>query len=804
MEISQELEKEFNLIMTKGFEGKKSKKSLTFNEIKIEEKTGMESPKAYLQQVLDDVLSASPNAVELCELLEINGVEARANLAANGRLNGFSFSIGNVAFKGSSLGSGYSWAGLQAKGVTYDPVKDFENLKAYAAGTGQAKETDAEEESAEKLDAPSELLKALKKEASNKGTPVKSRLQSVISKLAKTAPNVASFCRSLEFCGIKATANLAVTGRMNGFSFTLDGVNFKGSDLGKGYSWGGIQSMGVTYDPEIDFDGLSRFAARQEIAEANALSSTDETAPGKEQNSIPRAEALKEALKHEAANKETPPKIRLQSVIKQIATTGPSAPEFCRQLEDCGIMVKPNIASTGLLNGFSFFIDGIEFKGFTLGDDYSWTGLKKLGVTYDVGRDKQELIASAANAARANTKEAGAAPGGAIATPEGATIVPQGDKPALEGSSGGGVLEDRGTSGRDSEGQQGSETPSGNNTETSGVGKFLYKKYGDVGGQHGEDGARYQGKAVRDELVLVGTGAHLGAEDADDGGINSLWGEALHSALKLKRDLTFWIDNCIIALAACKRAVERDDPETLKREDYSAMTAFIPSVFNIGEYIKENLEKEIRDRNERFKIIEAEKKLQEKRRWFANQMEDAAFQYNYLSETLFGRKINNSCVMTSKKDVNHDKVAMPDIFHELFSISQESPDTPDNLLIRLKGNDDRLLRVEPNKVTVIKKDREAILAALILSKSMSGNQFNIHGDEELKIKALETIREHDLQITFLNFPDLGQRLEEERKPFMAPKPEPKSTQKLAPEPEPEPDPSLWDDDWLSPNRPRPM
>ncbi|WP_223920870.1 hypothetical protein, partial [Aeromonas caviae] len=38
----------------------------------------------------------------------------------------------------------------------------------------------------------------------------------------------------------------ACTGRMNGFSFEVAGVPFKGSDLGKGYTWAGLQKSGVT------------------------------------------------------------------------------------------------------------------------------------------------------------------------------------------------------------------------------------------------------------------------------------------------------------------------------------------------------------------------------------------------------------------------------------------------------------------------------------------------------------------------------------------------------------------------------
>lgn len=70
------------------------------------------------------------------------------------------------------------------------------------------------------------------------------------------------FAENLEFAGIGVRANLASTGRLNGFSFEYDGVPFKASQLGKSYGWKKLQERGVVYEQDRDGDGLQRFRAQ--------------------------------------------------------------------------------------------------------------------------------------------------------------------------------------------------------------------------------------------------------------------------------------------------------------------------------------------------------------------------------------------------------------------------------------------------------------------------------------------------------------------------------------------------------------
>ncbi|MFA2151221.1 relaxase, partial [Escherichia coli] len=51
---------------------------------------------------------------------------------------------------------------------------------------------------------------------------------------------------------------------------------------------------------------------------------------------------------------------------------------FIAMLEKVDVSCKPNIASTGKMNGFSFQYQGIGFKASQLGKKYGWSSLQTL------------------------------------------------------------------------------------------------------------------------------------------------------------------------------------------------------------------------------------------------------------------------------------------------------------------------------------------------------------------------------------------------------------------------------------------
>ncbi|MBV0246973.1 relaxase/mobilization nuclease domain-containing protein [Klebsiella pneumoniae] len=77
----------------------------------------------------------------------------------------------------------------------------------------------------------------------------KKSLQQIIDKSLADTPDLLTFIKRLEEAEVGWTANVASTGKMNGFSFEYTGIAFKASQLGKSYSWANLQKQ-LNYNPD--------------------------------------------------------------------------------------------------------------------------------------------------------------------------------------------------------------------------------------------------------------------------------------------------------------------------------------------------------------------------------------------------------------------------------------------------------------------------------------------------------------------------------------------------------------------------
>lgn len=103
-------------------------KRISRNEQMLSERTGLPCPKKSLQQILDKSLADTPDLLTFIKRLEEAEVGWTANVASTGKMNGFSFSYRDIAFKASQLGKGYSWANLSNR-LNYNPG-DLEALRS--------------------------------------------------------------------------------------------------------------------------------------------------------------------------------------------------------------------------------------------------------------------------------------------------------------------------------------------------------------------------------------------------------------------------------------------------------------------------------------------------------------------------------------------------------------------------------------------------------------------------------------------------------------------------------------------------
>lgn len=109
--------------------------------------------------------------------------------------------------------------------------------------------------------------------------------------------------------------------------------------------------------------------------------------------------ALSAGELHKALETGTPNmKMLLQDRIDEVSKYSLTMTDFVKSLERQGIQVIPNMADSGRVSGLSFRLDGKTMKSSKLGKAYSFSGLQKRGISYDLDRDRGAFALARANA----------------------------------------------------------------------------------------------------------------------------------------------------------------------------------------------------------------------------------------------------------------------------------------------------------------------------------------------------------------------------------------------------------------------
>jgi hypothetical protein len=111
-EIMRRTEKEFGLRQVEPSR-EAMRRCSTQQEMKYYERTGVLSTRIRLQEHVDAGIGHGATATELIERLEERGVQVVPFLNDAGQVKGISFRLDGKQMKGSNLGRGYSWQGLQ-------------------------------------------------------------------------------------------------------------------------------------------------------------------------------------------------------------------------------------------------------------------------------------------------------------------------------------------------------------------------------------------------------------------------------------------------------------------------------------------------------------------------------------------------------------------------------------------------------------------------------------------------------------------------------------------------------------------
>ena len=108
-----------------------------------------------------------------------------------------------------------------------------------------------------------ELHQALKLEAPS----LRMQLQALVQAATHDQPTFTQFAQRLEASGVEIVPNVARSTRtVSGISYRLDNGLMKGSDLGKAFSFQGLQTkLGVSYEPDRDFESINAAREREAI-----------------------------------------------------------------------------------------------------------------------------------------------------------------------------------------------------------------------------------------------------------------------------------------------------------------------------------------------------------------------------------------------------------------------------------------------------------------------------------------------------------------------------------------------------------
>lgn len=121
-DLIRSLEQEYGLTPT-GSSKDILRRSQPSGELRQLERTGEESVRQKLQNLIDQTSSNNPNQTMLFFIARLKEIEidAKVSLTKGGIVKGISYEFYGMAFSGTQLGKAYTWTGLQKyQGIEYD------------------------------------------------------------------------------------------------------------------------------------------------------------------------------------------------------------------------------------------------------------------------------------------------------------------------------------------------------------------------------------------------------------------------------------------------------------------------------------------------------------------------------------------------------------------------------------------------------------------------------------------------------------------------------------------------------------
>jgi Relaxase/Mobilisation nuclease domain len=202
------------------------RKALSKQQLEKEKKTGVASIQRQLQDAIETIASQSAGFVDLTAQLDDRGITLKVSYGYADQPIGVSYSKDGVTMSGSSLGRGYSWAGIQQQ-------MGIDLLEAHpAAEVGQ----------------------------------VRSHVTTAIDRFTSNQPTLPELLEQLHEVGIVAHVRYKRTKggkqQAEAISFSQGAIAFPGEALGPEYHFKGLQAS-VDYQPDRDDAWIRQWQAYQ-------------------------------------------------------------------------------------------------------------------------------------------------------------------------------------------------------------------------------------------------------------------------------------------------------------------------------------------------------------------------------------------------------------------------------------------------------------------------------------------------------------------------------------------------------------
>jgi hypothetical protein len=212
----------------------------TKSQIDKEIETGKVTVKRQLADKIDATLGNTTSLPDFIEQLNLEGIEVRVDRDRKGKPKGIAYKFDGVSMAGSSVGKAYSLPRI---------LKRIESVSEQGIH-------------------------------SNSPT-IASHISQVIRGQVKAGMIMPQLIEQLKHSGIYAHVKYTRTKKIKGISYSLGSNSIQGNELGKEFSWGGLQKyLQVSYDPArdrsiiLEMQSADRNAVSQPMENLNGLSNS--------------------------------------------------------------------------------------------------------------------------------------------------------------------------------------------------------------------------------------------------------------------------------------------------------------------------------------------------------------------------------------------------------------------------------------------------------------------------------------------------------------------------------------------------